>query len=217
MKRLIAIAVFLTLLPAAHSQLARTTLPLPQHAHLQRVLAIPPQPAISHSAAYQSAQRKLQAITENGRLARPQPQTTALTAGEINAYLAEGGMALPDGVQRVRFSSVPTVVTAAARIDFDRLTASRKINNPWMAMLFTGVHDVSVEAQASGSHGMGTVRVNSVAIDGLKVPQMALQFLVDYCLKPKYGPTVGLDSHFSLPVHIDSAVVGNDQVAFTQR
>jgi hypothetical protein len=215
MKRIIAIAFFLTLLPAAHSQGARPALPLP--AQLGRVLAIPPQPAVSHSASYQSAQRKLQTIAENGRLTRSQPQTTVLTTDEINAYLAEGGVALPDGVQRVRFSSVPRVVTAAARIDFDRLTASRKINNPWMAMLFTGVHDVSVEAQASGSNGVGSVRVNSVAIDGLKVPQMALQFLVDYCLKPKYGPNVGLDSHFSLPAHIDIAVVGNDQVAFTQK
>ena len=35
-----------------------------------------------------------------------------LTTEEINAYLAEGGVALPDGVQRVRFSSVPGLVTA---------------------------------------------------------------------------------------------------------
>ena len=140
-----------------------------------------------------------------------------LTADEIDAYLAEGGVDLPEGVQRVRFSSVPTMVTAAARIDFDRLTASRKINNPWMAMLFTGVHDVSVEAQATGSGGMGSVHVESVAIDGVKVPRMAMQFLVDYYLKPKYGANVGLDSRFPLPARIDVAVVGNNQVSVTQR
>jgi hypothetical protein len=140
-----------------------------------------------------------------------------LTAEEINAYLAEGGVALPDGVRRVRFSSVPAVVTAGARIDFDRLTASRKVNNPWMAMLFTGVHDVSVEAQATGGSGMGAVRVESVTIDGVKVPRAAMQFLVDYYLRPKYGPNFGLDSRFPLPSHIDVAVVGNNQVAVTQR
>jgi len=117
----------------------------------------------------------------------------------------------------VRFSSVPATVTATARIDFDRLTASRKVNNPWMALLFTGVHEVSVEAQASGGSGMGSVRIESVTMDGVKVPRAAMQFLVDYYLKPKYGPNVGLDSHFPLPAHIDAAVAGNNQVAVTQR
>ena len=200
MKWIVAIAVFLTLLPTAHSQREQ-----------------PAQSADSHSAAYRSAQRKLNEIAENGRLARPQPKTTVLTADEINAYLAEGGVALPDGVRRVRFSSVPAVVTAAAQIDFDRLTASRKISNPWMAMLFTGVHDVSVEAQASGGNGIGSVHIESVAIDGVTVPRTAMQFLVDYYLRPKYGPNVGLDSRFPLPAHIDAAVVGNNQVAVTQR
>jgi hypothetical protein len=200
MKRIVAIVIFLTLLPAAHSQSVRLA-----------------PSADSHSAAYQSAQRKVQEITANGRLARPQPKTTVLTADEINAYLAEGGVALPDGVQRVRFGSVPAVVTATARVDFDRLTASKRINNPWMALLFTGVHDVSVEAQATGGSGMASVRVETVTMDGVKVPRAAMQFLVDYYLRPKYGPNVGLDSRFPLPAHIDAAEVGNNQVAVTQR
>ena len=203
MKWIVAIAVFLTLLPTAHSQREQP--------------ALPAQSADSHSAAYRSAQRKLNEIAENGRLAKPQQKTTVLTADEINAYLAEGGVTLPDGVRRVRFNSVPAVVTAAAQIDFDRLTASRKISNPWMAMLFTGVHDVSVEAQASGGNGIGSVHIESVAIDGVTVPRTAMQFLVDYYLRPKYGPNVGLDSRFPLPAHIDAAVVGNNQVAVTQR
>jgi hypothetical protein len=200
MKWIVAIAVLLTCSLPAHSQRAPTA-----------------QSTGSHSASYQSAERKLKEISDNGRLARPQPRTTVLYADEINAYLAEGGVALPEGVQRVRFSSVPTMVTAAARIDFDRLTASRKISNPWMAVLFSGVHEVSVEAQATGSGGMGSVRVGSVAIDGVKVPRVAMQFLVDYYLKPKYGANVGLDSRFPLPARIDAAVVGNNQVAVTQR
>jgi hypothetical protein len=190
-------------LPTAHGQRAHPVLPA--------------QNANSHSAAYQSAQRKLKAIAENGRLARPQPKTTALGAEEINAYLTEGGVALPGAVRRPRFSSVPRVVTASAQIDFDRLTASRKIINPWMAALFSGVHDVSVEAQASGSGGMGSVHIVSVTLDGVRIPRVAMQFLVDYYVRPKYGPNVGLDSRFRLPAHIDAAVVGNNQVIVTQK
>ena len=86
-----------------------------------------------------------------------------------------------------------------------------------MAALFTGVHEVSVETRASGSGGTGLVRVEWVAIDGLKVPRMAMQFLVDYYLRPKYGPSIGLDSRFALPAHIDTAMVGNNEVTVTQR
>ena len=172
--------------------------------------------AVSHSPAYQSAERKIHFLEDNGERQPPEPATTSLTAAEINAYLAEGGVDLPVGVQRVRFSSVPAVVTAAARVDFDKLTAGRPMN-PFMAVFFTGVHDVAVEAQASGSNGTGSVRVESVSIDGMKVPRAALQFLVDHYLKPKYGSAVGLDSSFRLPARINTAVVGQNQLSLTQR
>jgi hypothetical protein len=200
MKWVAVIAAFLIVLPSVHGEPRRTA-----------------QAAASHSAAYESAQRKLKEIAENGRLAHPQPKTTVLTAGEINAYLEEGGVALPDGVQRVRFRSVPAVVTAAAQIDFDKLTAARRISNPLMAALFAGVHNVSVEAQATGSRGVGSVLIESMTINDVKVPRAAMQWLVEHYLKPKYGPNIGLDSRFRLPAHIDVAVVGKDQVIVTQK
>lgn len=214
MRWMLSIAVFLALLPAAASQAAHPN--PPQYAQLRRVPDVATDRAASHSAAYLRAQRKLNEITDNGRLAHPQAKTV-LTTEEIDAYLAEGGVALPDGVQRVHFGSVPGVVTATARIDFDRLTASRRINNPLMAALFTGVHEVSVETRSSGSGGTGLVSVEWVAIDGAKVPRMAMQFLVDYYLRAKYGPSIGLDSRFALPAHIDTATVGNNEVTVTQR
>ena len=214
MNRAATIAVFLALSAVASSEGRPAS--LARQAQLRRMQGSL-QSAAPHSAAFQDAQRKLQAIAENGRLAQLKPKTTVLTADEINAYLAEGGIALPDAVQRVRFSSLPRLVTAAARIDFGRLTASRRISNPLMAALFTGVHDVSVEARASGDGGIGFVLVESVTIDGIKVPRAAMQFLVDYYLRPKYGPNVGLDSRFPLPAHINAVMVGSNQVTVTQR
>lgn len=174
-------------------------------------------PDKAHSAAYRSAQQKIDLLSENGARAQPQPTTTTLTMDEINAYLAEGGVALPAGVERVRFSSVPAVVTAAARIDFDQLPMSSRPRSPLIAVLLTGVHDVVVVAQATGSGGRASVRVESVAIDDIEVPRVAMQFLVDHYLKPKYGPDAGLDSHFRLPARIDTAVVGSNEVALTQK
>ena len=217
MKWTLGVAIWLAFLPVANGQSqprAEDGQPRPRQISALANAA----PALAaHSSAYWSAQRKLKEITDNGRLTPAPAKTTVLSAEEINAYLAEGGVTLPDGVQRVHFSSVPGTVTATARIDFDRLTATRKINNPLMAALFTGVHEVSVETRVSGSGGLGRTSVQSVAIDGVNVPRMAMQFLIDYYVRPKYGPNIGLDSRFPLPAHIDAVTVGDNQVTVTQK
>ena len=181
-----------------------------------RSVAQAPPTAQGHSAAYDSADRKIKFMNGNSERQPPEQATTTMTTPEINAYLAEGGVKLPAGVEKVTFSSVPAVATAIARVNFDTVTAGHQISF-WMAKFFTGVHDVTVVAQAAGSDGMGSVRVQSVSIDGVNVPPQFLQFLVDCCVKPKYGPNVGMNSTFRLPAHINTAVVGNNQVSFTQR
>jgi hypothetical protein len=173
-------------------------------------------PAQGHSPAYDSAKHKIEFLDRNAERQPPAQVTTTLTTAEINAYLAEGGVALPAGVERVSFSSVPAVVTANARVNFDKVTAGHQMNF-FMAKFFTGVHEVVTVAQATGSNGMGSVRVQTVSIDGVNVPTQFLQFLVDCCVKPKYGPNVGLNSTFRLPARINAAVVGSNQVSLTQR
>lgn len=169
----------------------------------------------STSAAYQSMERKLDAIVSNGASSNVRPISTEITAGEANAWVSEGGVRLPPGVSDVRFSSQPAVITADCRIDFDKVTAGAKSSNPFLA-LFTGVHDVNVVAQASAAQGVGHVRVESMSIDGVTVPRAAMEFFVNRYLKPKY-PNVGLDTKFRMPSRIDVAVVGKNKATVTQR
>jgi hypothetical protein len=168
-----------------------------------------------HSPAYDSMQRKLTHVSQNGELAKPDQTPTVLTAEEINAYFAEGAIVLPTGVQRVSFQSQPGVVTARTRVDFDQITASRRSSNP-LLMLFTGIHDVDVVARASASGHMGAVQVESVSIDGMEVPRMALQYFVERYVTTKY-PGVGLDTRFRMPSKIDVATVGANNVTLTQK
>ncbi|HWR35928.1 MAG TPA: hypothetical protein VN622_08690 [Clostridia bacterium] len=168
-----------------------------------------------HSAEYLSMERKVEKLKHNAEQSQPDSAPTQLTTAEINAYMNEGGINLPTGVQGVRFSSKPAVITAASRIDFDALTAGRSSMNPLLSV-FTGVHDVIVVAQATGAGGEGSVRVESMSIDGLEVPRAAMQFFVDRYLKPRY-PRVGLDSRFRLPLRIDTAIIGTGSVSLTQR
>ena len=165
--------------------------------------------------AFRSAQQKLDYIETNADRQPPAHKPTTITTEEFAAWLNGGGVALPSGVSDVRFSSIPAVVTANARVDFDKLTAGVKSANPLLS-IFSGVHDVVMTAQASGAQGMGSVRVESMTIDGVRVPRIAMQYAVDKYLKPKY-PNVGLDSKFKLPARIDVAVVGNNVVTLTQK
>lgn len=168
-----------------------------------------------HSAAYLSMQKKLDAIARNGERQLSRPVSTEITAEEANAWVNEGGVPLPAGVSDVRFSSVPAVITAQTRIDFDKLTEGIRSANPLLS-LFSGVHDVQVVAQASANQGIGNVRVDSMSIDGVKVPRVALEFFVNRYIKPKY-PNVGLDTRFKMPARVDLAVVGTNNVTVSQK
>ncbi len=167
------------------------------------------------SSALASMNAKVRHVESNGARSHPDPTPTIFTAPEVNAYLASGQVQIPRGVQRVHLDSKPGVVTAVARVDFDQLTAGQRSSNPLLS-LFTGVHNVEAVADASGSHGLAQVHVQSVALDGVQIPRMALQYFADHYLKPKY-PGVGLDSSFRMPERIDSAVVGSHQLTVIQK
>jgi hypothetical protein len=169
-----------------------------------------------HSAAFTSAERKIAWIQENGRSPNPSTRPTVLTAEEWNAYLNQGGVKLPAGLSNIRISSQPAVAQGDADVDFDRLTNLRTRNNPLLA-IFTGTHHVTVTAEAGAANGVGTVHVESVMLDGVVVPRLALEYFAARYLRPKYGDAVGLNSSFRIPGRVDTAVLGSAKVTITQR
>lgn len=163
----------------------------------------------------QSAERKFHYIHANGQREHPDPRPTQLTEQEVNAYLASGKVRLPAGVESVRLVGTPGVIRANCRIDFDAVRASRSNSNP-LLRLFSGIHDVVVDAQASGSNYRGRVQVNSVSIDDIEVPRFVLEMFVEKYVTPRY-PGVGLDSTFTLPDRIATAGVLTHTLAVAQR
>jgi hypothetical protein len=168
-----------------------------------------------YNAATASAEAKLRHIEENARRNPPDQRPTVLTEREINAYLASGRVQLPTGVRAVRFTGQNGVANAAARVDFDAITAHSRSSNPLLS-LFSGIHDVHAVAHASGSGRQGHVHIDSIDIDGVNVPRMALQFFLDRYVRPKH-PEVGMDSVFALPDRIDTATIGDHQLILTQK
>ncbi len=163
----------------------------------------------------QSAQSKLNYIHQNAEQPHPDPHPTELTEQEVNAYFAASKVRLPAGVESVHLAGTPGVITGQCRVDFDRVRAGRANSNP-LLRLFSGVHDVVVEAHAAGSNHQGRVHVNSVAIDGIEVPRFVLQMFVEKYVTPRY-PGVGLDSTFALPDKIGTAIIGQHKLIVVQR
>ena len=162
-----------------------------------------------------SLQTKLDHIQQNGEQEHPDQAPTVMTEEEINDYIAAGRIVLPQGVKKLKLEGRSGVVTAFLNVDFDEIRAGQNSSNP-MLSLFSGQHDVRVEADASGSGREGRVHVREVDIDGFSVPRMALEYFVSKCITPKY-PNVGIDSQFQLPNKIDMATVGYHKVTVTQK
>lgn len=176
------------------------------------------QSSSQHSSGHRladSMQTKLDHIQENGEQDHPDQAPTVMTEEEVNDYIAAGRITLPQGVKKLRMEGRSGVVTAFLNVDFDEIRAGQNSSNP-MLSLFSGQHDVRVEADAAGSGREGRVHVREVTIDGFSVPRMALEYFVSKYITPKY-PNVGIDSQFQLPNKIDMAAVGYHKVTVTQK
>lgn len=168
-----------------------------------------------HSGDVVSMEQKIRRIETNGRTARPDQTPTVFTEPEVNAYLASDDITLPTGVQSVKLEGAPGIITGTAEVDFDRIREGVHSSNPLLS-IFSGVHEVVVVAHAYGAGRIGYVHVDSVSLDGVEVPEFALQLFVEKYLTPKY-PQIGIDSHFPLPDRLDTATVGLHKLAVTQK
>ena len=193
------------------------------HQHTSSALAFLPaaanqnagsNPGSSHRLAA-SLQVKLDHIRQNGEQARPDQQPTVMTEDEINDYFASGRVKLPQGVKKVALQGHSGIVDAMLNVDFDEIRGGQSSYNPLLS-LFSGTHNVALEADAAGTGGQGRVHVRTVTIDGIEVPRMALEYFVEKYIKPKY-PNVGIDSQFQMPDRIDLANVGYHKLTVTQK
>jgi hypothetical protein len=168
-----------------------------------------------YAAQANSCQKKFDYLQQNGSKATPDQKPTVITENEINAWLASGNAELPKGVKKLQFKGETGVIDATAYVDFDEVTADRRSSNPLLS-LFRGTHEVQARAHASGSGGTGQVHIDSVSLDGVGVPRVALEYFVDKYITEKH-PEIGLDSTFKLPYRIDTATVGPRQLTVTQK
>src|SRR5215831_12631272 len=116
--------------------------------------AVAQQPAQHRQA--DSMQRKLDHIQQNADKPHPDQTPTVLTEDEINDYFATGRVQLPQGVKKVKLEGRSGVVNGFLNVDFEEIRAGQRSSNPLLS-IFTGRHDVQLEADAAASGGIGKV------------------------------------------------------------
>jgi len=175
-----------------------------------------PAPRAKHfSVPAQRFQSKLDFLERNGNSNPVRRRSTQINADEVNAWLREGGYKLPQGVEKVVFHSQPDTIQADTTVDFDAVKEGKRNLNPLLSV-FSGVHEVQITATGSAQNGRGQVNIQTVSIDGVGVPHLALEMFMKKYLTPKY-PNIGLENNFQMPDRIDTATIGNDNALLTQR
>jgi hypothetical protein len=168
------------------------------------------------SRAASSAQKKFDHIARNAQRQQPDPKPTVVTEEEMNAWLAENRARLPRGVDSLRLDGTgPGALAGHASVDFDELTAGRRDANP-LLRLFSGTHEIEVAALGEGKGGGALIRVQSVIINGVPVPRMALELFIERYVKPRW-PNVGMETRFRMPSRVDSAAVDSDKITIVQK
>lgn len=169
----------------------------------------------THNATYRSIQQKLAYLKLNASRPHPDPKPVELTETEVNAYFNEGGVKMPNGVSGVRLTSRPGVIDGRAHVDFEPIMQGRNQNNP-LYSLFSGQHEIHVVADGEGTNGIATIKVQTVEMDGVAIPQWALEFFLQHYITPKYH-NVGMTSAFPMPLRVQTATVETGKVRLEQR
>lgn len=173
------------------------------------------QAGVTHSAEYRSLAQKLAYLKLNATRSHPDPKPVVFTEPEVNAYFSEGGVKLPTGVSELRLTSRTGIIDGHAHVDFEEIMRGHNKSNP-LYDLFSGSHDIHVVAEAAGMNGVASIKVQTVELDNVAVPQWALEFFVQRYITPRY-PNVGMTSTFKMPLRIQTATVGTGKVTLEQK
>lgn len=168
------------------------------------------------SPAFRSMEQKISFLNANAKRAHPDPKPVEITETEANAYFNEGGVKLPKGVSNVHLTAKPGEIDGVAQVDFEQIMQGRGGSSNPLYSMFNGQHAVHATSQASGTNGVASIRIQSVDLDGVEIPQWALEWFVQHYLTPKYK-NVGMTSTFKLPLRIESAAVESGKVRLVQR
>lgn len=158
--------------------------------------------SVASREAADSCQAKLNTILSGSLSESPGP--VRFTEDEANSYLTlEASRGYPAGLSGIEMQFLSGRLAGTAQVDFDQLKkSSRSPLPPMMEYLLFGEHELKVEGTLEGTNGRGQFKLEAVEIDGVPMPQMLVDVLIDYYLKRSH-PNLDLGAPFRLLFSIE--------------
>lgn len=154
-------------------------------------------------------QAKIDAIKKAAEVPGKQGASLDVFEAELESYVL---FVLKEDIP-ARLDAFDVQLTAGAVAADTKMTFSpNSTGNPLIDALVSGTHQLFVKGTLAGSAGEGKFELEQVRIDGIPVPNLLIESLVDKYVKPKY-PDVDLNAPFELPWEIDSIVVSQGKAA----
>lgn len=154
---------------------------------------------ISERTAH-SLQGKIDAIrTAEKAAGRSASETVEVSDAELESYVLYSlRESIPARVDSIDVQLTPETVAADTKMTF----GNSPTNNPLIDILIGGTHRLFVKGKLTASGGQGKFSLQEARVDGIPVPIVLIEVLVDKYVKPKY-PDVRLDVPFVMPWGIE--------------
>jgi hypothetical protein len=170
-----------------------------------------PQADLSERTA-QILQVKINAIRKAERETSPRPSDTVeVSEAELESYVLYSlREEIPARVDSIDVQLTPGVVAADTKMTF----GSSPTRNPLIDALISGTHQLFVKGKLTASGGNGKFTLEEARVDGIPVPIILIETLVDRYVKPKY-PQVKLDEPFAMPWGIEDLTITQGKASIT--
>jgi hypothetical protein len=122
----------------------------------------------------------------------------------------------PPGLESISVRLTPSHIHGTGDVDFDKASAARRRSGaspipPMMDYLLRGRHTLTVAGQFSAIDGVGQFDLETVALDGVTIPQALVDFLIETYLRPRYR-TFDPNRPFRMPHSIDRVQVERERL-----
>jgi hypothetical protein len=154
----------------------------------------------------QILQAKIDAIRKAEKATEPRASVTVeVTEAELESYVLHSlREQIPAKVDSMDVQLAPGSVAADTRMTF----GNSPTRNPLIDVLISGTHRLFVKGKLAASGGKGKFTLEEARVDGIPVPIILIETLVDRYVKPKY-PDVKLDQPFAMPWGIEDLTISN--------
>jgi len=139
---------------------------------------------------------KIEAIKKAEKAAGQRaPERVEVSDAELESYvLYELREDIPARVDSIDVQLTPGSVAANTKITF----GNSPTNNPLIDVLISGTHRLFVKGKLQARGGQAKFSLQEARVDGIPVPLILIETLIDKYVKPKY-PDVNLDEPFVMP------------------